>query len=143
MARGGDTGVEGGAHAVAVAGGVQRPINRHYTGYRRRRRNLDDEGRRRAACRLCGGALRCFLGLCGFALSLGLLGRALAFQGLLVLGVLFGALLGAEFGQHLAGFSGAGRAFGVGDAALRIGAAHHLGVGRGQGEQPGAQQRGE
>ena len=124
--------------------GVQRPINGQFAGYRRRRRNHDDGGRGRAACRLCGGALRCFLGLCGFALSLGLLGRALVFQGLLVLRVLFGTLLGAEFGQHLAAFLvlGAG-ALGVGDATLRIGAAHHLGVGRGQGEQPGAQQRSE
>ena len=80
------------------ARGVQRPINGQFAGYRRRRRNHDDGGRRRAACRLCGGALRCLLGLCSLALSLGLLGRALVFQGLLVLGVLFGTLLGAEFG---------------------------------------------
>lgn len=129
---------------VRRAWGVQRPVDGQITGCRRCRRHHHDGGRGRAACRFRSGALRCFLGLGCFALCLGLLGGTLVFQGALVLRCLLGALLGAELGHHLTAclVRGAG-AFGVGDAALRIGAAHHLGVGRGQGAQASAHQSGE
>ena len=117
---------------------VERPVAGHH--HRRAAgRHLHDDRRLGPLGRLLGRAGGVALGLGSFALGLQRLFGAAAFQGLLVLGFLLGALFRGRGGQDfLAALAGCAGGAGVGDAPLGIGAAEHLGLG-GPGD-PGARQ---